>query len=737
MNSGPQKNEVFGDYAAFLNTLLPEAQGFIFHDRHGSLFWHDKSPDTSQLNDAFHTTLERTNSIGELPHNQGRVQLESTTAYLMQVCSDQGRTLGVLTALVNKDMGGMPWQFCCDLLQPAIRSLQRELSLRFHLLEANKKLTRHDGEYEFLRKISEKSHEQNNCNDTIGGILELCLEHLQLDGARFLAPERNLNISVGSKPIALLEAELIYESMQDIALENPDNAADALNNRPEADEHQRARSWPIIEDGNRLTGILVLSRPASVEKLNEHSISLAGFVVSAAQYILERGFDSLTGLTNWPGFEPALEQACADNAGEHTVLYCNIDQLHVINDTIGRDAGDDILRNFAGILRNILDDQVITRISADSFSALLVNCSIEQAETFANDACQQIREIHCSNGVSSFKPSVSIGVAPLAPNADNIRNALVPAEVACQAAKDRGRGRVEIYQSSDTSIIRRMDEISIVGSIKSAIEAGRLILFAQPIVRVDGAGPTNYYELLVRLLDSAGEPLPPAEFMTAAERYQLMEEIDRWVVTKAVDTLADLAVSLENRSMRFAVNLSGQSIGNDKFLEFVRSELTRSRIAPDRLCFEITETVAVTNIQKAQLFMSELKKMGCQFSLDDFGTGLSSFAYLKLFPVDKIKIDGSFVHDICENEVSHAMVSAISDIARVMKIETVAEYVQSKETMAALNEIGVDWAQGFYLAEPARLSDLFENAQINDTAIIADVDTAILTTLPDELAFSG
>jgi EAL domain-containing protein (putative c-di-GMP-specific phosphodiesterase class I) len=240
----------------------------------------------------------------------------------------------------------------------------------------------------------------------------------------------------------------------------------------------------------------------------------------------------------------------------------------------------------------------------------------------------------------------------------------------------------------------------------------------------------------VRLLDTSGNLVEPSQFLGAAERYHLVQEIDRWVVAKAIETLATQGETLAGHAMRFAVNLSGQSLGNDQFLDFVRAELARTGVAPDRLCFEITETVAVSNLQKAQLFISEMKKIGCLFSLDDFGTGLSSFAYLKLFDVNKLKIDGSFVHDICQNEVSRSMVSAITEIAHVMKIETVAEYVQDEETVTALREIGVDWVQGFHIGEPVRLTELFDDQTIIDTADIADVtdsaeeNTAILETLP-------
>jgi diguanylate cyclase (GGDEF)-like protein len=736
MKTTTEKNEVFGDYGTFLHALLPNAQAFIFHDRHGGLFWHDKTPDTSQLDDAYHTSLNNVLSSSEPQKEDIQIQLRDCTAYLMRLISDQGRVLGVLTALVDRDVGTMQWQFCSDLLQPALRSLRRELSLRVHLLDVNEKLNQHGGEYDFLKELGDRTRQHNGCYEALHETLELCRKHLILDGAIFLAPERDLSISVGPNPLDMIDADLIYEAMQDIAAEADGNVSEALANRAGPDPRDRSRAWPILEEGKNLVGILVLSRAVDVGKLSEQDTSMVGFVVSTIEYVMERGFDSLTGLINWPGFESSLESACLDVETEYSLMYLDIDQLDVVNDTFGRETGDEILRSFAGILRKELSPHTITRVASDSFAALLGNCTVAEAEVIAKAICTRLRELDYASGAHNYKPSVSVGVASLMPNEKDLRSVLVPAQVACQAAKDRGRGRVEIYQSTDVSIIRRMDEINQLGSIRNAIDAGRLILFAQPIVRLDKQNQGSYYELLVRLLDTSGNPVEPSEFLGAAERFHLVQEIDRWVVAKAIETLATQGETLSGHAMRFAVNLSGQSLGNDQFLDFVRSELAQTAVAPDRICFEITETVAVSNLQKAQLFISEMKKIGCLFSLDDFGTGLSSFAYLKLFDVNKIKIDGSFVHDICQNEVSRSMVSAIAEIAHVMNIETVAEYVQDEETVIALREIGIDWAQGFHIGKPMRLTELFDDQTIIDTADIADVadaatvNTAILTTLP-------
>ncbi|NND54347.1 MAG: EAL domain-containing protein, partial [Gammaproteobacteria bacterium] len=507
--------------------------------------------------------------------------------------------------------------------------------------------------------------------------------------------------------------------------------AQALQSRRTLEPGERIRCWPVFSNGTSLSGAFVLARAADQKPLGERSCKTASFIASTIEHLLEKAFDPVTGLSTWPHFEIALENAREAEAVNASIMYLDMDRMSLLNDTLSRQAGDKLLGEFGAILRQVLGKQAITRVTSDSFAALLLNTSLDEAIANGQEICKRVQAIEIDNGEEqSFKPSVSIGVAEFDESNGAAGSLLVQAQVACQAAKDRGRGRIEVYIDADKSIVQRMDDLNQVGSIRSAIEGGRLVLFAQPIYSTHGEQDGAYHELLVRMLDTTGEPVPPADFMGAAERYQLMQELDRWVVTKAIETLTDEPNDLNGKPLRFAVNLSGQSIGSDKFLDFIKQEFARTGLDPRRICLEITETVAVSNLKKAQVFMNELSALGCQFSLDDFGTGLSSFAYLKMFPVQKLKIDGSFVTDVCENEVSRSMVSAIAEIARVMGIETVAEYVQSQAIYTTVKELGVDWAQGYHVGEPTRLRDLFDNPTIIDKADLADVDPTVINKLP-------
>lgn len=731
MNQPKTQHEVFDDYAAFLNALLPQAEGFLFHDRHARLFWNDRAPDTSLFDAGYHESLRELLAGGRMSPGSARIPLRDSVAYLIRLTSDKGHPLGVLTALVPKEVGGMPRQFCSDLLKPALRSMERELSLRVHLLDANRKLNDHGDEYDFLRVMGAHARRKDGRVDALQEILELSVEQLGLGGLTLRVPEFELALSAGAAAPPAGDAERHLDALQEQIMESHGDLAEGLSRQPACATAEQRLVLPVLLSGQRLAGVLLLEAAAGRVNFTPKVRSMAGFVTTTLEHMLEKAFDPVTGLMNWSNFELELEQACGVETDSATLVYVDVDQLHVANDTFGRYVGDDILRELARLLRETLPAGPVTRVTSDSFAALLPNVSLETARDCCDELCTRAHNYEHVEGDRSFRLSVSVGVAELSVDSGAAASVLAPAQMACQAAKDRGHGRVEVYDPADQSIVRRLDDLMFIGSIRSAIEGGRLVLYAQPLQRLSGPGNTAYYELLVRMLDTAGEQVPPAEFMGAAERYQLMQDLDRWVVHKAIATLTDQHTCADGRPLKFAVNLSGQSLGSEQFRQFVKAEIDASGLPGERLCFEITETVAVRNIANAQRFIAEFSALGCQFSLDDFGTGLSSFAYLKLFPVNTLKIDGSFVQDIADNDVSRSMVRAIAEIARVMAIDTVAEYVQDNTTLEIVRELGVDWAQGYHIGEPIRLGKLFADRTVIDKAELADVDTTLLQGLPE------
>ncbi len=425
--------------------------------------------------------------------------------------------------------------------------------------------------------------------------------------------------------------------------------------------------------------------------------------------------DALTGLINRREFDVRLESAVTAaqrGEGEYVLLYVDLDQFKVVNDTCGHSAGDRLLRDITSLLQTrVRASDTIARLGGDEFGLLLERCSLEQAERVADSIRQAIHNYRFLWGANSLSVGASIGVVRIVRETTSAASVLSAADIACYAAKDGGRNRVQVYERDHGT--NRHREMQWVGRIARAVEDARLELYAQRIIRASPltgdvarlVGEPPFFEIMVRLRDEDGSLVPPSEFIPAAERYNVMVMVDRWVVNRAIEML-ERCLSQGRRLPVVAVNLSGTSINDEDFLEFVLARLGEERVAR-ALCFEITETAAVASLSKATYFMRELKARGCRFALDDFGSGVSSFVYLKTLPVDFLKIDGQFVGNVATDIVDRSMVEAITKIGAAMRVATIAEKVESAEVLTVLKQIGVDYIQGFHLAEPCAIDEVF------------------------------
>jgi diguanylate cyclase (GGDEF)-like protein len=385
------------------------------------------------------------------------------------------------------------------------------------------------------------------------------------------------------------------------------------------------------------------------------------------------------------------------------LLYFDLDQFKVVNDTFGHTAGDELLRQVSELVQsNIRSTDVLARLGGDEFGILLERCTEERAIKVA-EAIRSAVEAFRFTWQDACTSSVrcSIGVVMVNKDSQSVASVMSSADVACYSAKDMGRNQVHLYQDSDASV--RHEEMKWVSRITSAIEDNRFELFYQPIIGIGSkaAGARGHYELLLRMRGDDGEIVGPDQFIPAAERYNLMSMLDRWVIREALSQLADRSHDSEQARFTLAINLSGTSLSEDRFLEFVIEELKRQRLPQGAICFEITETAAISNLARVVHFMQTLRKLGCKFSLDDFGSGLSSFTYLKNLPVDYLKIDGQFIRNVAEDSVDESMVRAINQVGRAMGIATIAERVESKKVLDKLGDLGVEFAQGFFIARPA------------------------------------
>lgn len=425
--------------------------------------------------------------------------------------------------------------------------------------------------------------------------------------------------------------------------------------------------------------------------------------------------DALTGLINRSEFERRLngliEQGPVED-DEHVLCYLDLDQFKVVNDTCGHIAGDELLRQLAALFESrVRDTDVLARLGGDEFGIILHGCGVREAINVAESIRSLVEDFRFSWDGKTFSVGVSIGLVALSGHREGLNPLLGAADAACYAAKDAGRNRVHVYQQDDRQLIERQGEMRWVNRIRRALDEDRLRLYVQPIVplgKPEPECPGRRYEVLVRMLDESGRVIPPGAFMPAAERYNVASAVDRWVVANTLAWVGDYARHTGGRPGHYSINLTADSLIDEDFLEFVLSCFERHQVPPQAICFEITETNAIANLGSAIRFIRRLKAIGCHFSLDDFGSGVSSFGYLKNLPVDYIKIDGSFVKEICQDSTARVMVASINNIAQEMGLKTIAEFVESAQIMEQLRSLGIDYAQGYHIAQPSPLSQVLE-----------------------------
>lgn len=419
-------------------------------------------------------------------------------------------------------------------------------------------------------------------------------------------------------------------------------------------------------------------------------------------------YDELTGLVNRRAFEQLLDASLKETAsGKRSDALCfiDLDQFKIVNDTVGHLVGDQLLQQVAKVLdAKIHEGDVLARLGGDEFGLLLRGCSLRRAKRAAEQLITTLKDLQFIHEDLMFEVGASIGITAINRHVTNASDVMAEADLACYAAKDGGRNRVQIFKKRDVLMRRRREEMYRAGGIRAALDKDRFILYGQPIVPVVEIGQANKRaEVLLRMRDERGRLIMPSAFIPAAERYGFMADLDRWVIQKTIEELVRNGTTLAGLDV--CINLSGVTLNDDTSLDFIRRSLTLSKLSPRQVSFEITETAAVRNIAKTRRFMDELRGWGCRFALDDFGSGVSSLTYLKRLPVDFLKIDGSFVCDVTKDKNSQAMVKAIGQMARDLGIETIAEGVEHASTLNVLESLGIHYAQGFAVGRPAPLAE--------------------------------
>jgi len=413
--------------------------------------------------------------------------------------------------------------------------------------------------------------------------------------------------------------------------------------------------------------------------------------------------DALTGLPNRSSFEMDLQSLLSSkDARNHVLCYLDLDQFKVVNDTCGHSAGDELLRQLAVVMKQGLrESDLLARIGGDEFAILMFNCTMETAERQLTLLLTKVRNFRFIYGKSSFNVGASLGLVNIT-SSSTMTEVLKQADSACYAAKDAGRDRLHIYRPDDLVLAQRTGEMQWVSRIQQALAEDKMVLYFQEIVQIDGKAELPHYELLIRMQGNDGKVISPHLFLPAAERYNLAAAIDLWVVDHVISTLQTAHSEGKDINGIYGINLSGHSLGDTRFYEDIIERIRENDLREFGafICFEITETAAITNMTAALHFITELRAVGCQFALDDFGSGLSSFAYLKQMPIDYLKIDGMFVKDCLTDPVNLAMIDSINGIGHVMGLKTIAEFVENQDIFDKLKELGVDYAQGYWAGPP-------------------------------------
>lgn len=432
----------------------------------------------------------------------------------------------------------------------------------------------------------------------------------------------------------------------------------------------------------------------------------------ARQLSWQANHDDLTGLFNRRTFERQLTDAIVGARSQkqhHVLCFLDLDQFKAVNDTCGHAAGDELLCQVTRLFQErVRVTDTLARLGGDEFGLLLHQCSLAQAEQVAEALRQQIQEFEFIWQGKVFTIGVSIGLAEINADSKNLNTVLSAADAACYAAKERGRNCIYVYQSTDLKLVQHHNEMQWISKIDQALREDRFQLYFQKITPVSQGDETNHYEILLRLVDEDGELVLPMAFIPTAERYHLIPAIDQWVIRTFFSQYDKYCPACESPlssacNRLYTINLSGGSVNSEEFLEFLKNQFAEHNIAPQQICFEITETTAIANLDQAALFIYSLKNLGCRFALDDFGSGMSSLTYLKKLPVDYLKIDGGFIKDIDNNQIDYAMVDSFNRLSHLMGIQTIAECVESESVLKQLQEIGVDYAQGFCIDTPSPL----------------------------------
>lgn len=710
--------------AGLLHSLVPRAQVFCYYNRKKECIWNSDGAEDYEI-DGFVLDLpdEIVDRLANNDDSLRRTLSSGRTVLALPVPDETEKVAGLLVALFSKNDGkssSFNPSLIRNILEPAVELISESLRVSKEIRNLERSVADSAKELEFVYSVDEKIHGASGRHSSLAQIVGRSGRYLGINYSVLLIPSKRIRISATHSSWKNVNRKVLDRYLIDQLMPKLDGERKPVIFEIPADDSPgsdnsgyQALLSPLLDTQGNVEGVLAQLGKVDLSKFSKNDRRFMSHIGRKVEYVIEQSFDSMTGLMSRTGFEAQLQESfrtLKSGKDAHQIIYFDLDNLQLVNDTFSRKAGDQVILSFARLLeKGLPKSAVLSRLTGDDFCMLLTHATTETALEYANSIREGASALRYLEGDRSLQATMSIGIATFDRASGNDGNALTTARMACEAAREHGRDQIEVYDEGNRSVVRRYDDMQLVAEIQQALDGNEFELLAQPIMSIPGDTTNPRFEVLLRMEDGEGGRIQTGALFSAAERYRMMPQIDRWVVSTTIAKLAEVWEFVDGENAIFAMNLSGQSLGDDDFLQFIEQEIDRSNLPESSLCFEITESAAVSNLKKAQAFIDRLRDRGCQISLDDFGAGLSSFAYLKNFNVDTLKIDGGFIRDITENRISESMVAAITQVAKVMDLKTVAEYVETDETWSLISDLGVDYAQGHLIGKPTTLDSVLSD----------------------------
>jgi len=716
MPSPSDNNVHFDNYLALLKGFDTAVEGMIAFDHEQCCVWQDSSktlelavvvPQLKSFRDADRdtalTSLENGSNLElvNLRNPHGEVALT--------LCLYLGATDKTIQAVAANENIGLLNEFLLADYEQSLELASKEDELN-HMTD---ELTKRYEELNLIYKAEDQALNIYHGRELLRQLVMNTSRFLNVDIIYLYIAGKNITMHKYKNDNPLFESDKLFHYLQhsvypvleaerqSIVINHVDDAR--IFGFAETTPYKHVVS-PVVNAENQVIGLLAIASQNFSIDFSNSDRNLLDVMTKKASKITQSHFDTLTGLENGNSFELILKDLIKQTWGtevNHAIANVDIDRLAVVNDISGRDAGDLLIKKVGHKLASMVRSRdVVARIGSDKFGVLLENCDLATAQIVMKKIAHAVSTIEFEWAGESHEVSVSIGIAPITAQAQSVTSVLNASETARNVSKERGRNTIHIVDMEDSNLLQRKEQIRWVGQIQSAIRDDRFLLYAQLIEPLFRSGDKPHYEVLLRLQDDDGSVISPVTFLPAAENFYLMSSIDYWVIDRTFSELAQFCQGSELRC-GVSINLSGQSLGDPTGLAaYIENKLEHYQLNSQDICFEITESTAIANIDDARVFIDQLRARGFTFSLDDFGTGLSSFAYLKNLKVNYLKIDGSFVSDIVKDPVCASMVAAINQVGHAMQLKTVAEFVENDAIRQKLVEIGVDFGQGYCLGMP-------------------------------------